>query len=38
MQKYVKLVDFVTSFTTIVHFEIKIGVDAAENEPVQVWR
>ena len=41
MQKYVNLVDLVKGFPKILHSNeyllAKIGVDAAENEPLEVW-
>ena len=37
VQKYVDLVDLVKSFQTSVYLQ-KIGVDTAENDPLNVWR
>ena len=36
VQKYVNLVDLVKSFPTSIYWQ-KIGVDTAENEPLEVW-
>ena len=36
LQKCVDLVDLVKSFQTKIYLQ-KIGVDTAENEPLEVW-
>ena len=37
MQKFVNLVDLVKSFYTSIYFQ-KIGVNTAENEPLEVFQ
>ena len=38
VQKHVNLVDLIKSFPTSIYLQnFKIGVDTAENEPLEVW-